>query len=1151
MYSALRNPFSKVLALVLMVAMTFAMLPVAPASAAAVETVSVQLVQKDGTDKTLSTWTFDSTNQTYTDGNTGAELSIVTDYSANPLVYTGLNKKPDPRCLSVTTKGIALEDLYDYAENLAGGINLRGDTAMYLAQGTFADNFTYDQYWGLTRYNYMNWYNQETYSADFSDYTDGVEVAGTLAIIGYHSAVNDEGIVTVDSLIGKSDAENALRISLGQQLNGNKVIADSWVHTGNNRGTGDVNEGNLSVKCIDTIKFTPNYKAITVADGTESGTEGSADYAVAANNTTVTTADNWFKAAGDEIVSLTVAADSGYKVKSVAVTKNSDSSNVAVNLADGKYQFTMPNEAVTVTVATAEIDPNEVAEVDGVYVINTATQLKWVADQVNSGENDFAGKTVRLAANIDLSGYENWTAIGNADKAFAGTFDGNDKTVSNLKISNATGGYKGLFGNNKGVIKNLNINGTIGTADANVTAGSDNIGGLVGYNNGTVTGVMGNVTVYVNTNNIYAVGGIVGQNGPEGRIENCGNKADVLGTKSAGGICGRSYGVVINCYNTGNITGNGGGKDGIGGIVGLAGDKSGTYKNYITNCYNTGTISNNGGRWFGGIAGFADKAGVICDCYNIGQINTGYSWNWNPIIGHVDGGSLNPVAENNYSLEGLNAGDTTASTQPLTIGTVKTATEMKAADLLELLNRDDATFVADSNNLNNGYPVLYWQNGLSLYDVTVDSNIQNGTVTASETAAEGATVSVKANAADGYRLGTLKYTTDGENYTDITVDGSGNYSFVMPAGDVTITADFELIPDYYVNVKPSAATVAKGSEFNVELVVGTKGPETFGGVEAVLNYDTNAVTMVRASSEDINTSTAGQIKYAESGSEKTIGNGYTVLTVTFKAVDDIAIGKTNAVFSVSNAMVVANGMPTAIEADCGNAQTVILTNYPVSLPAEATDVTGVDSNNQYELGNDITFKLAGDNLIVKAQIGNGEAKVLTAANGVYTIPAADVKGAVEVTVKSILGTVSFIDFNTYNAAPTGYKVVKFVPDNANNAVKYQYDGKDMFKSDKYGGYVFFVTENTTDVAALQAISAVEGSNVSLAYDGEVNGNEIIRVDDAQLVYDLYTNRSEYLVDDTFQIVSVFNRLEADVNGDGTVDSADARAIIAIILGTAE
>lgn len=861
MNTILKAKFSKVLALLLMFAMVFAVLPIIPAEAAAAPSVVMQLVDKDGSANNIATWTYDDENETYIDNATSQELSIVTDYSSNPLVYTGINKKPDPRCLSVTTKGIALEDLYDYAQNLAGGINLRGDTAMYLGNDTgFGSEFTYDQYWGLDRYNYMNWYNASSYTSDATIFNDGVAVEGTLAIKGYHATTDSD----VGTLISQADSENALRISLGQQENGNKNITDSWVHSGNNGGAGDVNEGNLSVKNISSIKFTPNYKSITVNGGTAEGTEGSDGYAVKTSDVTVKTDDNWFKAAGNEKVYLTITADS-CNIEKVSVNKKSNNEEIQTTYENGKYSFVMPDEEVTVSVTTSQNTGSDVddswynAEKDS-FVINNAAELAGLASLVNGG-TDFTGKTVTLGGNIILNDKSNWTAIGDATHAFNGTFDGAGYEISGLYINDATGGYKGLFGNSTGTVKNFNISGTIGTSEAYIKAGSDNIGGAVGYNGGTVTNVISNVSVYVDTSAIYAVGGVVGQNGDDAVIKQCGNVANVEGTKCVGGVVGRSYGTIEECYNTGNITGNGGGKDGIGGIVGIAGDKSATYDNYVYRCYNTGTISNNGGRWHGGIAGMADNAATVKYCYDTGVVSAGYSWNWNPIVGHVD--SALATISNNYSLEGLSAGDSTSTTMPCTIGTVKTADEMKNVEFLQLLNVEGEAFVADSKSINNGYPIL-------------------------------------------------------------------------------------------------------------------------------------------------------------------------------------------------------------------------------------------------------SFQVEGDD-------------------------------------EDVIGTVSFVDADTYNAAPAGYKVVKFVPTDAAANVKYQYDGKDMIKSEKYNCYLYFAAEATTEEVALEAITATTGTNPVLAYDGDVNGDGKIQIDDAQLIYDLYSNWEGYSSDTSFNKVSVLNRLEADVNGDGVVDLNDAQAVITVIM----
>lgn len=429
---------------------------------------------------------------------------------------------------------------------------------------------------------------------------------------------------------------------------------------------------------------------------------------------------------------------------------------------------------------------------DTSFTVSDAKQLAGLAAIVNGSaqgleKDDFRDKTITLGKSIDLSGYAEWTPAGSADSAFAGTFDGAGNKIEGLKISDASGGYKGLFGNVTGTVKDFSISGTIGTADSPITAGTDNIGGAAGYNNGTVSGIDGNVSIYINSTAIYAIGGIVGQNGEAGKIENCRNTADILATKVLGGIAGRNYGVIVSCCNTGNITGNGGGKDGVGGIVGLAGNKSGSYNNSVLSCYNTGTISNTGGRWHGGIAGMADSASTIKNCYDIGVISTGFSWDWNPVIGHVD--SAYSTVSENYSLEGLNAGDTTESTIPLTIGIIKSAEQMKAPEMIELLNGEDGTvWTADDGEspVNNGYPILSWQAASkpATVQITFDTIPENASIVVKDSAGNAVEpVEAGGKIYDLKKGETYTYVVSASGYTSvsdqITVDETATVSTVL------------------------------------------------------------------------------------------------------------------------------------------------------------------------------------------------------------------------------------------------------------------------------------------------------------------------------------------------------------------------------------
>lgn len=116
------------------------------------------------------------------------------------------------------------------------------------------------------------------------------------------------------------------------------------------------------------------------------------------------------------------------------------------------------------------------------------------AQEFNNIRNNLSGNYV-LLNDIDLSGYSEWTPIGeNANAAFTGIFDGNGNTISGLNITKCNS-YAGLFGYNKGTIKNVAVSGKI---DADGTGSANNvayIGGIVGYNAGTISNCRNMVAV--------------------------------------------------------------------------------------------------------------------------------------------------------------------------------------------------------------------------------------------------------------------------------------------------------------------------------------------------------------------------------------------------------------------------------------------------------------------------------------------------------------------------------------------------------------------------------------------------------------------------------------------------------------------------------
>lgn len=116
------------------------------------------------------------------------------------------------------------------------------------------------------------------------------------------------------------------------------------------------------------------------------------------------------------------------------------------------------------------------------YSIESANNLKWMANVINSSSNSFGESNAyakayyELCTNIDLNNYE-WEPIAiDYDHRFMGTFIGNGYTISNLKVTGKT--ESGLFGDlTNANLCNFNIiNAEIDGTDAGTLAGEAKVG---------------------------------------------------------------------------------------------------------------------------------------------------------------------------------------------------------------------------------------------------------------------------------------------------------------------------------------------------------------------------------------------------------------------------------------------------------------------------------------------------------------------------------------------------------------------------------------------------------------------------------------------------------------------------------------------------
>ena len=254
-------------------------------------------------------------------------------------------------------------------------------------------------------------------------------------------------------------------------------------------------------------------------------------------------------------------------------------------------------------------------EVDSPYIITTAEELKWFRDEVNRGRKNICAKIADNVEVIDMSTVchaadksqnleeVSWEPIGNTTNNYMGTFDGNNKTITNLYI-NANQKYSGLFGCTYiSTIKNLTF------VNANVTNTNSFTGILVGYGyEGTYQNIMTSTSCEVNGGD--GTGGIAGK--LAGNAYNCVNYATVQGKEKVGGLFGsyqKTGNSITACANYGNVTAT---SQRVGGLVGYF--NSGT----IQDCANYGDVK--GTNHVAGLAGYV-RSGKIQNVFSYGNVS--------------------------------------------------------------------------------------------------------------------------------------------------------------------------------------------------------------------------------------------------------------------------------------------------------------------------------------------------------------------------------------------------------------------------------------------------------------------------------------------------------------------------------------------------
>lgn len=321
---------------------------------------------------------------------------------------------------------------------------------------------------------------------------------------------------------------------------------------------------------------------------------------------------------------------------------------------DGTYATSQTVNSSDIDILAFTIDGAETSLTSSsvvTYRIYTAKGFSYFANEMNNGLT-FANKTIVLECDIDLNRHA-WIPMGGSTAYFAGTFDGNSKTIYNLANDEVYSTF-GLFREVRGTVRNLNVvsadisfsntfstdhyvgaiagtlvGGTIsncsvrGEISSSSTATTSYVGGLVGYARGTGVNEgdssspasITNCANYASVSGISSVGGLVGRTSRHVEIKasfNLGEISNILNSStsniSVGGLVGSESGAIVtsteqylrveNSFNNGDIVLNAGTNNitaKAGGLLGSAedfgtGSSLGNYFKF-SRVYNAGDFS--------------------------------------------------------------------------------------------------------------------------------------------------------------------------------------------------------------------------------------------------------------------------------------------------------------------------------------------------------------------------------------------------------------------------------------------------------------------------------------------------------------------------------------------------------------------------------
>ncbi|WP_369979719.1 GLUG motif-containing protein [Xanthomonas bundabergensis] len=439
--------------------------------------------------------------------------------------------------------------------------------------------------------------------------------------------------------------------------------------------------------------------------------------------------------------------------------------------------------------------------------IANAHQLQLMAYNLSASYSVSADIDASQTSGSNASGM--WSSagfdpIGDATHGFSGSLDGRNHTLSGLRIARSAENDVGLFGvtGSGSTIRDLTLTGSSvsgtayvgglvgqnagsisGVSASGSVAGTGNfIGGLVGYNiGGTVSGARTDGSV-VASGGAYSgnyVGGLIGSNNA-GSISASSSSSTVSGGSSVGGLVGNDYqgtyddarasgsvtstssatgnnvggligsatqSTIRNVHATGDVTAT---TASAGGLVGLAASSS------IQNAYARGHVS--GTKSVGGLVGRSSST-TISNVYATGAV-TGSTYDTGGLVGSLSGGSVESAYAAGNVSGGSYVGGLVGYNDSATVGRVYATGNVSGDDYIGgLVGYNDEGSIANAYATGTASGDMYVA-GLAgyNYDGTIANTYASGNVAGNAYVGGLVGVNYRNSISDSYATGSVSGT---------------------------------------------------------------------------------------------------------------------------------------------------------------------------------------------------------------------------------------------------------------------------------------------------------------------------------------------------------------------------------------------------------